>query len=123
MMLRASECYAKKRAWHSAAKTLEQAMAIDQKRVREEGREEGRLKKWAQLFCPAAKISIKVIWPIWFLTTEGNFHENTYYDIVFQQSMMHALPSPQTSCPNSLVNLRIVVVTVGYTFPVIYYGW
>ena len=37
MMLRASECYAKKRAWHSAAKTLEQAMAIDQKRVREEG--------------------------------------------------------------------------------------
>ena len=40
MMLRASECYAKKRAWHSAAKTLEQAMAIDQKRVREEGRKE-----------------------------------------------------------------------------------
>ena len=34
MMLRASECYAKKRAWHSAAKTLEQAMAIDQKKVR-----------------------------------------------------------------------------------------
>ena len=38
MMLRASECYAKKRAWHSAAKTLEQAMAIDQKKVRGEGR-------------------------------------------------------------------------------------
>ena len=45
MMLRASECYGKKRAWHSAAKTLEQAMAIDQKKVREEGR-----KKWVQLF-------------------------------------------------------------------------
>ena len=36
MMLRASECYAKKRAWHSAAKTLEQAMAIDQKKVGED---------------------------------------------------------------------------------------
>lgn len=39
MMLKASECYGKKRAWHSAAKTLEQAMAIDQKKVRTEGSE------------------------------------------------------------------------------------
>ena len=39
LMLRASECYGKKRAWHSAAKTLEQAMAIDQKKVRTEGEE------------------------------------------------------------------------------------
>ena len=50
MMLRASECYAKKRAWHSAAKTLEQAMAIDQKRVREEGR---KTKEMGTTFLPS----------------------------------------------------------------------
>ena len=34
-LLKACECFKKKRAWYSAAKTLEQAMAITHKQVRE----------------------------------------------------------------------------------------
>ncbi len=34
MLEKACECYSKKRAWHSAAKTLEQVTAIYQKQVR-----------------------------------------------------------------------------------------
>jgi len=33
-LLRACDCFKKKRAWYSAAKTLEQAMAITHKQVR-----------------------------------------------------------------------------------------
>ncbi len=34
-LLRACECFKKKRAWYSAAKTLEQAMAITHKQVQQ----------------------------------------------------------------------------------------